>query len=102
MRGGRLHGSAAPGQLDRGAGGSFLAHREVGDVRRSCRHRLRKRPGRWCGKGAGPPKIADCNATAVKSSQCQGKEAKEGILAVIIFHNRIVALFTNSMNMCIY
>jgi hypothetical protein len=75
------------------AGTSFLWRREVADVRQSCRHHLRERPGRRCGGGAGPPKIADCDATAVKSVGCQGKEAKEGILAVIIFHNRIVALF---------
>ncbi len=71
-----------------------MASGEVADVRRSCHHRLRERPGRWCGGGAGPPKIADCNATTVMSVQCQGKEAKEGIFTVIIFHNRIVALFT--------
>ncbi len=40
--------------------------------------------------GAGPPKIAKCGSTAVKSARCQRKEAKEGILAVIIFLNRIV------------
>jgi hypothetical protein len=98
MRGGRPHGGAAPGQLDRGAGfASSSARGEVADVRRSRRHRLRERPGRRCGEGAGPLKIADCNATAVLSVRCQGKEAKEGILAVIIFHNRIVALFTDSI-----
>jgi hypothetical protein len=70
---------------------------EVADVRQSRRHRLGERPGRRCGGGVGPPKIADCGATAVKSVRCQGKEAKEGILAAIIFYNRIVALFTNSI-----
>jgi hypothetical protein len=53
--------------------------------------------GDGAGGGAGPPNIADCNATAVTSVRCQGKEVKEGILAVIIFHNRIVALFTTSI-----
>ncbi len=79
------------------AGASFSAHGEVADVWRSRRHRLRERPGRWCGRRAGPLKVADCSATAVKSIRCQGNEAKEGILAVIIFRNRIVALFTNSI-----
>jgi hypothetical protein len=96
VQGGRPHGGAVPGQLDTG-GSFFFGARGVEDVRQSRRHCLRERPGRRCGRGAGPPKIADCGATAVKSVQCQGKEAKEGILAVIIFHNRMVALFTNSI-----
>jgi hypothetical protein len=79
------------------AGASSSAHGEVADLRRSRHHRLMERPGRWCGGRAGPPKVADCGATAVKSVRCQGKEAKEGVLAVIIFRNRIVALFTNSI-----
>jgi hypothetical protein len=79
------------------AGASSLAHGEVADLRRSHHHRLMEHPGHWCGRRAGPPKVADCGATAVKSIQCQGKEAKEGILVVIIFRNRIVALFTNSI-----
>jgi hypothetical protein len=79
------------------AGASSSAHGEVADVWWSRRHCLRERPGYWCGGGAGPPKIADCGKTAVKSVRCQGKEAKEGILAVLIFRNRIVALFTNSI-----
>ncbi len=77
VRRGRPHGGAAPW-----AGASFSAHGEVADVRRSRRHRLRERPGRWCGGRAGPLKVADCGATAVKSVRCQGNEAKEGILAV--------------------
>ncbi len=98
MQEGRPHSGAAPGQLDRGAGRtSSSARGEVADVQQSCRHRLREHPGQWCGGGVGPPKIADCNATVVKSIRCQGQEAKEGILAIIIFHNRIVALFTNSI-----
>jgi hypothetical protein len=79
------------------AGASSLAHGEVADLRRSCRHRLMERPGCWCSGRAGPPKVADCSATVVKSVRCQGKEAKEGILVVIMFCNRIVALFTNSI-----
>jgi hypothetical protein len=82
------------------AGASSLAHGKVTDLRRSRRHRLMERPGRWCGRRVGQPKVADCGMTAVKSVQCQGKEAKKGILAVIIFCNRIVALFTNSIIYC--
>ncbi len=42
-------------------------------------------------------KVANCGATAVKSVRCQEKEAKEGIFAVIIFRNCIVASFINSI-----
>ena len=79
------------------AGDSSLAHGEVADLRRSHHHRLMECPGCWCSGRAGPPKIADCGATTVKSIRSQGKEAKEGIFAVIIFRNHIVALFTNSI-----
>ncbi len=100
MRRGGPHGGAAPwgNSTVAWAGASFSAHGEVADVRRSRRHRLRERPGRWYGGRAGPLKVADCGATAVKSVRCQENEAKEGILAVIIFRYRIVALFTNSIN----
>ena len=93
VRRGRPHGGAAPwgNSTAAWAGASFSAHGEVADVRRSRRHRLRERPGRWCGGRAGPLKVADCGATAVKSVRCQGNEAKEGLLAVIIFRNLIVA-----------
>ncbi len=74
-----------------------MARGEVADVRQSRHHRLGERPGQQCSWGMGLPKIADCSVTAVKSIRCQGKEVKKGILAVIIFHNRIVALFTNSI-----
>ncbi len=57
---------------------------EVADMLQYRRHRLREHPGRRCGGGAGPPKIADYRATVVKSVRCQVKEVKEGILAVII------------------
>jgi hypothetical protein len=96
VRGVRLHGGAAPGHLDTG-GSFFFGVQGVADVQQSRRHRLGERPGRRCGGGARPPKIADCGATAFKRVQCQGKEAKEGILVVILFHNHIVALFTNSI-----
>jgi hypothetical protein len=73
------------GQLNRGMGGSFFfGHGEVVDMRRSRHHRLRECPGHWCGMRAGPLKVADCGATAVKSIQCQGNKVKEGVLAVII------------------
>ncbi len=98
MQGGRLHGSAAPGQLDRGAGRSFFfgarggrGHAAVPPLPSQGAPRATVR------RGEGPPKIANCGATTVKSVRCQGKEPKEGILAVIIFHNCIVALFTNSI-----
>jgi hypothetical protein len=79
------------------AGASSLVHGEIANLRRSRRHRLVERPGRWYDRRAGPLKVADCGATAVKSVQCQRKEAKKGILAVINFRDRIVALITNSI-----
>ena len=98
VQGGCLHSSAALGQLDCGAGGSFFFGARGG---RGSAAVPPPPPGgvprMTVQRGAGPPNIADCGTTAVKSVRCQGKEAKEEMFAVIIFHNRIVALFTNSI-----
>ncbi len=44
-----------------------MVHGKVADVRQSRRHHLRERPGHWCGRRAGLPKVVDCGGTAVKS-----------------------------------
>jgi hypothetical protein len=98
VQGGRPHSGAALGQLDCGAGGSFFFGARGGRGSAAVPPPPpRGAPRTTVRRGAGPPNIADCGTTAVKSVRCQGKEAKEGMFAVIIFHNRIVALFTNSI-----
>jgi hypothetical protein len=98
VQGDRPHSGAALGQLDCGAGGSFFFGARGGRGSAAVSPPPpRGAPRTTLRRGAGLPNIVDCGTTAVKSVRCQGKEAKERMFAVIIFHNCIVALFTNSI-----
>jgi hypothetical protein len=98
VKGGRTHGGAAPGQLNGGAGESFFfgarGGRGLAAVLLPPPHGVPRalvwREGR-AAKGCGLRRDRSQEHTM------SGKGSKKGILAVIIFCNRIVALFTNSI-----